>query len=75
MSVFAGTNAAIYWSPATGAHEVYGSIRAFYTDRAGGPAGRLGLPTSGEYATQSGRASNFTHGRLDWNALTGAVTG
>ena len=75
MSVFAGTNAAIYWSPATGAHEVYGSIRAFYTDRAGGPAGRLGLPTSGEYATQSGRASNFTHGRLDWNARTGAVTG
>ena len=40
-----------------------------------GPAGRLGLPTSGEYATSSGRASNLQFGRLDWNAGTGVVTG
>src|SRR5674536_173883 len=61
------TGGSIYWTPATGAHEAYGAIRQYYTDAAGGPAGRLGLPTSGEYAIPGGRASNFEHGAISWN--------
>jgi len=33
------------------------------------------LPTSGEYAIPGGRASNFEHGVLSWNAATGQVRG
>ena len=75
MNAFSATNLVIYWSASTGAHETYGSIRQYYTDAAGGPAGRLGLPTSGEYAIPGGRASNFEHGVLSWNAATGQVRG
>lgn len=75
MSVFAASNLAIYWSPGNGAQETYGAIRGYYTDVAGGPAGRLGLPTSGEYATGTGRASDFQYGTLTWNAATGQVEG
>jgi hypothetical protein len=75
MNAFSATNLVIYWSAPTGAHETYGSIRQYYTDAAGGPAGRLGLPTSGEYAIPGGRASNFEHGALSWDAATGQVRG
>ena len=75
MNAFSATNLVIYWSAPTGAHETYGAIRQYYTDAAGGPAGRLGLPTSGEYAIPGGRASNFEHGALSWDAATGQVRG
>ena len=35
----------IYWSPASGAHEVHGPIAARY-EQTGGPNGKLGVPTS-----------------------------
>jgi uncharacterized protein with LGFP repeats len=75
MSVFSATNVAVYWSADTRAHETYGAIRGYYTGVAGGPAGRLGLPTSGEYDTATGRASDFRNGTLNWNAATGQVEG
>ena len=61
----------VLWSPATGAHEVHGLIRERY-ERADGPAGFLGLPTSDELAVPGGRASEFTGGRVSWSAATGA---
>ena len=75
MNAFSATNLVIYWLAATGTHETYGAIRQYYTNAAGGPAGRLGLPTSGEYAIPGGRASNFEHGALSWDAATGQVRG
>ena len=40
----------------------------------GKEASALGLPTSNEFGTSTGRANTFQHGRIDWNARTGAVT-
>ncbi|MFF2347898.1 LGFP repeat-containing protein, partial [Pseudarthrobacter sp. NPDC058119] len=45
---FAGGS--IYWSPATGAHEIHGSIGGHYAEL-GGPAGFLGFPRTDETAT------------------------
>jgi uncharacterized protein with LGFP repeats len=63
----------MYWSAGTGAQEVYGGIRARYS-ALGAERSALGLPTSGEYSTNSGRASNFVNGRIEWNSRTGALT-
>jgi stage II sporulation protein D len=38
----------------------------------GGPKSRLGEPTSGEYAVMRGSEQNFAHGRIFWDAKTGA---
>jgi beta-N-acetylhexosaminidase len=46
-------NGAIYWSPATGAHEVHGFIGRHY-DELGGPAGPLGFPVTDELGTPDG---------------------
>src|SRR5450759_737155 len=35
---------------------------------------RLGYPVTDEYAVPGGRASDFEHGRITWNAATGATT-
>src|SRR5690606_3973694 len=51
----------IYWTAATGAHEVLGRIRDEYKAR-GWEAGPLGYPTSGEYAVPEGKRSDFEHG-------------
>jgi uncharacterized protein with LGFP repeats len=74
MNVFSATNLAIYWSAESGAHETYGAIRGYY-EGSGGPAGRLGLPTSGEYSTPTGRASDFQYGVVNYNSATGVVSG
>ena len=63
----------IYWSPSTGAHEVHGVIRDKYSEL-GWEAGRLGYPTSDEYAVSDGRRSDFQHGSIVWNAKTGVAT-
>jgi len=59
----------IYWSGATGAHEVHGHIRERYLEL-GGPAGELGLPTSDELDIPGhsgpGRMSGFQGGSLLW---------
>ncbi|WP_437773801.1 choice-of-anchor D domain-containing protein [Arthrobacter sp. KNU40] len=64
----------IYWSPATGAHEVQGAIRAKWA-ALGWEQGRLGYPLTDEYAVPLGRESDFGGGRLTWNSQTGTVSG
>ncbi|WP_324644742.1 polysaccharide deacetylase family protein [Pseudarthrobacter sp. LT1] len=68
---FAGGS--IYWSPATGAHEVHGSIRGHYLEL-GGPAGFLGFPLTDETGTPgaAGRYNNFAGGSIYWSPATGA---
>src|SRR5205823_4220098 len=62
--VAAFTGGRIYWSAATGAHEVHGAIRVKY-DALGGPSSFLGLPTSDELpATAAGRVNRFQGGDL-----------
>jgi len=65
----------IYWTAATGAHEVHGAIRTAWA-AAGWETGRVGYPVTAEYAVPDGRASDFQHGRISWNASSGltAVT-
>lgn len=62
----------LYWSPATGAHEVYGSIRATWASL-GWETSWLGYPTSGEFAIPGGRRSNFQGGWLEFRARDGRV--
>jgi lysozyme len=71
QSIFRGGR--IYWSRATGAHEVHGGILAGYL-ALGGSASSLGLPVTDEYAVPGGRENAFQHGRLRWDALTRKVT-
>ncbi len=60
----------IYWSPWTGAHEVYGGILGKYLEL-GGP-NRLGLPLTGEYDVTGGRAEEFETGRIYWTPASGS---
>ncbi|WP_147303991.1 LGFP repeat-containing protein [Subtercola boreus] len=59
---------AVFSSPATGTHAVYGAIRHSYI-------ARLGLATSDEYAWQgtTSRAVDFQNGRIVWSPTTGPV--
>lgn len=70
VSTFQG--GAVHWSPATGAHEVHGAVRAKW-DAIGGELSVLGLPVDDEQAMPGGRASDFEHGRIEWTAAGGAV--
>lgn len=63
----------IYYSPATGAHEISGAIRDTWRAR-GAELSPLGLPTGDAYPTSDGRAQEFEHGELRWSEVTGAVT-
>jgi glucose/arabinose dehydrogenase len=62
----------IYWTPATGAHEVYGAIRQRWA-ALGWELSYLGYPTTGEFSIPGGRRSNFQHGYITWNSTTGQV--
>jgi uncharacterized protein with LGFP repeats len=72
----------IYWSPASGAHVVYGAIRDKWLS-VGGPTSWLGLPTTDELAAPDGlgvfprdahgRVSYFQRGLIYWSPSTGAV--
>ena len=59
----------IYWSPATGAQDVYGAIRDCWERELGGVTGSLGFPKSGETATprSGGRYNNFEGGVIVWH--------
>lgn len=63
----------IYWTPSTGAHAVYGRIRDAWAG-AGWEAGRLGYPTSDEYAVPEGRKSDFQRGSIVWKAANDTTT-
>lgn len=71
FSVF--QHGSIYWTPATGAHEVRGAIRDRYAE-AGWEAGSLGYPVSDEYDVANGRRSDFQHGSIVWDAASGTTT-
>src|SRR5439155_1397171 len=62
----------IYWSPATGAHEVHGAIWGEYSHLSW-ELGFLGFPTSDETGTaQNGRYNSFQGGFILWSAASGA---
>jgi hypothetical protein len=67
-------DASIYWSPGTGAHEVYGAIRDTWAKR-GWETSNVGYPTAAEQPRSDGpgRQQRFEHGRIVWSAETGAV--
>jgi peptidoglycan/xylan/chitin deacetylase (PgdA/CDA1 family) len=64
----------IYWSPATGAHEVRGAIRDTWA-ALGWEQGPLGFPTSDEYTSEGVQRSDFQRGSITWTPQTGAVVG
>ncbi len=67
LSTFTGGH--VYWTPATGAHEVHGGILGRYL-QLGGAGSTLGAPTSDEYAVPGGRRSDFRGGSIVWRAAT-----
>ncbi|MBS1811870.1 MAG: M4 family metallopeptidase [Acidobacteria bacterium] len=62
----------VYWTPATGAHEVHGAIRDKWASL-GWERSALGYPTSDEQAYASGRVSNFQGGRIYWFPVIGTI--
>jgi hypothetical protein len=63
----------IAWSPETGAHEVYGAIRAKWASL-GWTDGSLRYPVSPEQDHPGGRIQRFQGGSLFWNSQNGSVT-
>jgi glucose/arabinose dehydrogenase len=61
---------AIYWSAATGAHEVHGPILDKYRTR-GGPHSCLGFPTSDVARVPGGLRSRFTGGSITYDRASG----
>jgi hypothetical protein len=69
----AGWGGSIYWSPESGAHPVYGAIRAHWASL-GWENGALGFPTSGERPDErGGRWQEFQSGYIHWTPEGGAV--
>jgi hypothetical protein len=66
---------AIYWSPATPAHEVHGLILEHYR-KLGADKSFLGYPVSDELSlgANQARISNFQHGQIAWSPALGAAT-
>ena len=64
--------ASIFWSPETGAHEVFGAIREKWTEL-GAERSSLGYPVSPEQAQADGRVQRFQRGSLFWSPQSGVV--
>lgn len=66
-------NGSIYWTPATGAHEVHGAIRDHWISL-GAELGFLGYPATDEAGTPdgAGRFNHFQGGSIYWTPTTGA---
>jgi uncharacterized protein with LGFP repeats len=64
-------NGSIYWSPATGAHEVRGAIRSKWASMGweGGPAG---FPITGDSQAAGGWFTHFQYGSIYYSGATGA---
>lgn len=70
---FNGGTASIYWTPTTGAHAIYGAIRAKWAEL--GWERHLGYPTTDESPTPDGvgRFNHFSNGgSIYWTPETGA---
>jgi uncharacterized protein with LGFP repeats len=65
-------NAALYFTPSTGAHLVQGSIRAAW-DAQGGAGGTLGYPVTDEYAVPGGYRTDFQNGSIIFTSATGTT--
>jgi peptidoglycan/xylan/chitin deacetylase (PgdA/CDA1 family) len=65
------TGGRVYWTPATGAHEVNGAILGKYL-ALGSVNGFLGYPRSDEVSVTGGRASQFQGANIYWGGATGA---
>lgn len=70
---FQGQDGSIFWHPDTGAHAVYGLIKARWAELEW-ERGRLGYPTSDEGPTPHGfgRVSSFQGGHVYWDPPRGA---
>jgi hypothetical protein len=71
-----GNMSSIFWSPATGAHAVFGAIRAKWAEL-GWERSKLGYPTTDEKGTSDGvgRYNHFSGsggGSIFWTPATGA---
>jgi hypothetical protein len=65
--------ASIYWTPQTGAQEVYGAIRGKWIE-SGWEGGALGYPTGIEHDQPGGgRVQRFQKGVISWTPDAGAV--
>ena len=66
-------NGSIFWSAATGAHEVHGVIATRYRQLSG-PTGLLGFPTTDQRRTADaiGAYNHFQKGSIFWSPSTGA---
>lgn len=66
-------NGSIYWTPATGAHEVHGAIRGKWSS-IGWERSVLGYPITDETVTPDGvgRFNHFQGGSVYWTPATGA---
>lgn len=66
-------NAAVYWTPATGAHAVTGAVRSRWA-ALGAETGPLGYPTTGVFCSlvRSGCGAHFQGGSIYWSPTTGA---
>lgn len=70
---FNGNTASIYWTPATGAHTIYGGIRSRWGEL-GWERSYLGYPVSDEVAfADGGRANEFQNGGIYWWPDTGPI--
>ncbi|MGQ8826222.1 LGFP repeat-containing protein [Bacillus sp. NA_146.1] len=67
--------ASIYWTPQTGAHEIYGAIRGKWAEL-GWEKSRLGYPVGPEQDRPGGgRIQRFQGGAISWTPQGGAVVG
>lgn len=67
-----GAGGSVYWSPRSGAWEVYGAIRVRWSGL-GWERSYLGYPTSGEFDVPGGRRTDFQGGFITWDRATGRV--
>jgi len=71
FNIFEGGS--VYWSMATGAHEVRGAIRDEWAAR-GWETGPLGYPATGELEVPGGIRSDFQHGSITWSRESHGLT-
>ncbi len=63
----------IYWTPATGAHEVHGAIQRRYKDE-GETTSSLRFPVTDVFAISGGERCEFQGGAIEWDASTDTTT-